>query len=251
MSKSFYREGGKWSFMAVILGLVFAAGCQSLKQELAVEPEAADDGVLTAQGESTNAVWQSLLGRDSADAWRGYGQRELPPAWQVSDGELKLDSSQLPGGDIVTRDKFDNFELEIEWKISVKGNSGIFYRVLESLRYERVSQTGPELQIIDNQFYQDTSSGDLCGLIRAKGGEPNPPGEWNLVRIIVDGDHVEHWLNGVKVVDYSMATTQWAQLVAASKFNAYPDFGKTVRGRIALQDHGAPVWYRNIRIRSL
>jgi hypothetical protein len=158
------------------------------------------------------------------------------------------------GGDIMTTDTFDNFELTLEWKVAPGGNSGIFYRVTE--RADATYETGPEMQVLDDDRHRDgqsrlTSAGSLYGLYPAPVGAVKPAGEWNAVRIVVNGSHVEHWLNGVKVVEAEIGSDDWNQRVANSKFRQWPHFGKASRGHIALQDHGDWVAYRNIRIRVL
>jgi 3-keto-disaccharide hydrolase len=160
-------------------------------------------------------------------------------------------NKKVPGGDIITRQMYENFELELEWMVSEKGNSGLFYNVIELDLYQRVSRTGPELQIVDDAHYSDTSSGDLCGLVRSQTQPSKPARQWNAARLVVNNGKAEHWINGVKVVEYSLWTKQWDALIDASKFNIMLEFGKARRGHIALQDHGTPVWYRNIRIREI
>jgi hypothetical protein len=185
-----------------------------------------------------------------ASAWRGYRSDSLPASWQVVDGALTRVGR---GGDIVTREMFANFELRLDWNVSPGGNSGIMYRVMDGL--EATYRSGPEMQVLDDSGHVDgrsrlTSAGSLYGLVAAPAGVVRPPGQWNEVRIVANGAHVEHWLNGTKVVEIELWSDEWRRLVRASKFNDWPEFGMAREGRIALQDHGDRVAFRNIRIRS-
>ncbi len=158
------------------------------------------------------------------------------------------------GGDLITEQQFTDFELRLEWKISTGGNSGIFYRGSEE--YDAIYWSAPEMQVLDDAVHADgqnrlTSAGSDYGLYPAPAGVVKPAGEWNAVRLIVRGNHVEHWLNGQKVVEYELGSPDWTAKVAASKFKEWPDYGKMTRGHIGLQDHGDRVWYRNIRIKML
>lgn len=187
-----------------------------------------------------------------ADAWRGFGQQTLPAGWQMIDGAL---TRVAPGGDIITREEFEDFELTLDWKIQPGGNSGIFYRVLEA-GYNSIVPTGPEMQILDNQAHKDgldprTSAGSDYALYAPLRDVTRPPGEWNQVRMIVEGAHVEYWLNGTKVVEYELGSEDWLRRVQQSKFREFAMFGRAPRGHIALQDHGDWVAFRNIRIRRL
>jgi 3-keto-disaccharide hydrolase len=197
------------------------------------------------------AGWELLFDGHSMDQWRGFHKKTVPPGWQVTDGTL---SRLAPAGDIITKKAYRNFELALEWKISPGGNSGIMYRVTEDA--DETYETGPEMQVLDDARHPDgksrlTSAGACYGLYPSPAGVVKPAGEWNAVRIVVNGNHVEHWLNGVKVVEYELGSPDWAARVAQSKFKQWPGYGKAPRGYIALQDHEAVVAYRNIRIREL
>ncbi|MGQ0539384.1 MAG: 3-keto-disaccharide hydrolase [Gemmatimonadaceae bacterium] len=194
--------------------------------------------------------WTALFDSTSTAAWRGFQRGELPNGWQVVDGAL---TRVAAGGDIVTRGQYGDFELELEWKVSPKGNSGIFFRVTEA--DSATYRTGPEMQVLDDAGHPDgrnrlTSAGSNYGLYAAPAGVVKPAGEWNQVRLVVRGPHVEHWLNGQKVVEYELWSADWEAKVAASKFAEWPGYGRARRGHIALQDHGDWVAFRNIRIRE-
>jgi hypothetical protein len=187
-----------------------------------------------------------------ATAWRGYRSEALPAGWREIDGEL---TRVAAGGDIVTRDTFANFELRLEWKVEPGGNSGIMYRVVER-EGQATYHSGPEMQVLDDSGHADgrdplTSAGALYALYPAPRGVVRRAGEWNEVRLVVNGNHVEHWLNGVKVVEAELWSEDFVRRGRASKFRDWTEFARATRGHIALQDHGDRVAYRNIRIRVL
>ena len=201
--------------------------------------------------------WKTLFDGKSTDGWRGYGRDSFPSdVWKVEDGELKTIVGAKKPVDIITRDTYRDFELELEWKIKPGGNSGIIYRVAELPLPSETWQTGPEMQVLDDEKHKDgldpkTSAGALYGLVAPTNKTLNPPGQWNKVRLVVDGTHVQHWLNGKKVVDADLASPEIKALIAASKFKAYPRFAQEREGHVALQFHGDEVAYRNVRIRRL
>ena len=208
----------------------------------------------TCMNAQSQSDWIPLFEGQSTDAWRGYQQPGLPASWQVVDGALTVTAS--PGHDIITRDTFENFELELDWMIQKGGNSGIFFHVVEDTKFKHVWESAPEFQVLDNQAHADaadvrTSAGANYALDPPARDVTKPPGEWNHARIVVNGSHVEHWLNGEKLLEYELWTDDWKQRVAASKFKGMPAYGLAKTGHIALQgDHGW-VAYRNIRIRRL
>jgi cytochrome c len=201
------------------------------------------------------AGWKLLMTNKSADQWRGFRRSSLPKAWQVVDGVLTFSPDEGDRGDIITDGEYENFELQLEWKISEKGNSGIFYNVVEADKYKHVWQTGPEMQVLDNERHPDSKdkhrAGDLYDLTMSNLPVCKPAGSWNRARIVINKGNVQHWLNGLKVAEFTLWTHEWNNMVAGSKFKSMPDFGIAKRGHIALQDHGDKVWYRNIKIREL
>jgi hypothetical protein len=201
---------------------------------------------------STRNSFQSLLGPDPSVAWRGFKKADLPVGWQLVEGALTRVGA---GGDIVTREQYQDFELELEWKIAKGGNSGVFFHVSEDTM-GAVYQTGPEMQVLDNAGHPDgrnplTSAGSNFALHAPARDVTRPAGQWNRARLVVNGARVEHWLNDVLVVRYDLWTPEWKQRVRESKFSSMPRYGLAPTGHIALQDHGDWVAYRNIRIRRL
>jgi hypothetical protein len=201
--------------------------------------------------------WKVLFDGKSTDAWRGYGRPDFPTnAWKVENGELRTVAGVKDAVDIITKEKYGDFELELEWKLKPGGNSGIIYRVVELPKPSETWHSGPEMQVLDDAAHKDaldpkTSAGSLYALVAPTNKTVNPPGQWNKVRLVVNGTHVEHWLNGRKVVDADLASPEIKALIAASKFKAYPGFAQAREGHVALQFHGDEVAYRNVRIRSL
>jgi hypothetical protein len=196
--------------------------------------------------------WQPLLERDSAPAWRGWAAPALPSGWHVAHGVL---SKEGPVDDLVTTQEYADFELEFEWKIGRGGNSGIFYRATRE--YDHVYWSGPEYQLLDDANAPDgrsrlTSTAAAYALYGAPAGVVRPFDRWNRARVVVKGMHVEHWLNGRKVVEYELQDADWKARVAASKFAAYPHYGLARSGLIGLQgDHPGALAIRRMRIREL
>jgi cytochrome c len=206
--------------------------------------------------------WKLLFDGRTTAGWRKYRGEKAGKAWKVKDGALYLDTSNKKdwqtgdGGDIITAEEFENYELSLEWKIQKCGNSGIIFNVVESDKNEYVWNTGPEMQVLDNICHPDGRIekhrvGNLYDLIDSKYVAANPPGEWNRARIIANHGKYELWLNGYQIVEVDMTSQAWRDLIRGSKFKDMPDFGKSTKGHIALQDHGDAVWFRNIKIKEL
>ena len=194
------------------------------------------------------AGWRLLFDGKTTAGWRGFKMDSLPSGWQVVNGAL---TRVAAAGDIVTREQFRDFELSLEWNVAPGGNSGIFYRASED--GDAIYWTAPEMQVLDDARHADgksrlTAAGSAFGLYPAPAGAVKPAGEWNQVRLLVNGHHVEHWLNGVKVVEYELLSPDWEARVKASKFAPHPHYGRNAKGYIGLQDHGDRVAYRTIKI---
>lgn len=200
--------------------------------------------------------WQLLFDGKTTKGWKSWKSDKVTDRWKVSNGELYLDKSVTNGGDILTEKEYKDYELALEWKISACGNSGIMFNVVEDEKYQNTYHTGPEMQVLDNTCHPDAKiikhrAGDLYDLISCSKETVKPAGEWNQVRIVSKNAKMEFWLNGTKVVEFTMHTPEWDKMVASSKFKTMPDFGKALQGHIALQDHGDAVWFRSIKIREL
>lgn len=225
----------------------FVAGAIACSRA-APAPEAA---MLTA--DEQKAGWRLLFDGESTAGWRGFKSASLPAGWQVKDSAL---TRVAEAGDIVTDEVFRDFELTLEWKVAAGGNSGIMYRVSEAPELKYVWESGPEMQVLDDARHPDgakpeTSAGACYGLYPAPRGIVRPAGEWNRVRIVVQGKRVEHWLNGTRIVQYELGSPDWENRVRKSKFASMPRYGREPAGHIALQDHGDWVAYRHIKIRVL
>ncbi|MBX3317896.1 MAG: DUF1080 domain-containing protein [Phycisphaeraceae bacterium] len=199
--------------------------------------------------------WTVLFDGSSTEHWRSYRKDSFPTkGWIIEDGTLKVTAGG-GGGDIITKDQYGDFDLELEFKVAPGANSGIMYRVTEAFDWPWM--TGPEYQILDDAKHNDgkntmTSVGAVYALYAAKDDKKvNPPGEWNTARIRLEAGKLTHMLNGEVIVECRIDNDEWKQKIAASKFNSMPGFGIQPRGHISLQDHGDDVWFRNIRIRSL
>ena len=252
------------SFLALLL---VAIGCGSSPEEAshATERETPAIQPNTLSKEERADGWRLLFDGETTRGWRGYNRETFPDTgWAVVDGMLVVgatatDPDVAVGGDLVTEEDFSNFDLRFEFRLSEVANSGVLYRVIEELGAE-IWQNAPEFQVLDDQAYVDMGTmdmrthltGDNYDLHAATGERSlRPLGDWNEGRIIVDGVHVEHWLNGYKMVEYELGSPEWEALVAKSKFAEFPSYGRALSGPIGLQDHGRLVWYRNIKIRIL
>ncbi|MDB6024612.1 MAG: hypothetical protein JWM68_835 [Verrucomicrobiales bacterium] len=198
--------------------------------------------------------WTTLFDGSSTEAFRAYKKESFPNnSWKIENGTLKTIPGK-DGVDIITKDEFQDFELSLEWKISPGGNSGVIYRVTED--FDRSWNTGPEMQVLDDTKHNDgknpkTSAGALYALIPPTNKTLKPVGEWNQARLVIKNNHVEHWLNGSKVVEYQWGSPEVQKLIAESKFKDQPRFARNNSGHIVLQHHHDEVWYRNVKIRRL
>ena len=219
--------------------------------------EAPRPNTLTAA--EKKAGWRLLFDGKSTKGWRGYQEKVMPPGREVADGVLTRahggEGGKGAGGgdDIVTTEEFENFDLSLEWKTVPNGNSGVLYHVSEEP--ETSWHFAPEVQILDNTAHPTRDKRQLAGacydLYAPSKDATKPPGQWNQMRILVDGAHVEHWMNGEKIVEYELWSDDWKARVAQSKHKGRPQFGTFKKGPICLQDHSDRTDFRNIKIRVL
>lgn len=206
--------------------------------------------------------WQLLFDGSTKNGWHVFNNNTDGSAWIVDQGSISLDPKEIKdwqtvgGGDLVSADEFDNFDLKMEWKVADSGNSGIILFIKEDPKYEHTWHTGPEMQVLDNNGHPDAKinkhrAGDLYDLISANPETVKKAGEWNQVQIISNKGTLEFYLNETQVLRTTLWDDNWKKLIKGSKFKDMPDFGTYTKGRIGLQDHGNRVWYRNIRIKKL
>jgi len=203
--------------------------------------------------------WRLLFDGKSTDGWRGYRSESVPESWKVENGSLLARREQgKSAGDIITVDQFADFELTLEWKMTEGNNSGVIYRATE--QYDQVWQSGPEYQILDNAVHLDglntlASAGACYAVFAPAKVATRPVGQWNQTRILAVGKHVEHWMNGEKLLEYEVGSNRWKAHVKTSKFfpTAYGQgtWGLAEKGHIGLQDYGGAIEFRNIKIRPL
>lgn len=214
----------------------------------------------TTGNSSSDKGFVSLFDGKTTKGWHTYGKEIAGAAWEVEDGTLHLNvkgKTREDRGDLVTDKEYENYHLKLEWKISEGGNSGIIFNVHEDFsKFRNTYQTGPEMQVIDNEKHADAKihkhrAGDLYDLMASSKEVEKPVGEWNKAEIVLNKGKLDLYLNGVKVVSTTMFDDNWNKLVADSKFAKWPGFGKYQKGKIALQDHNDEVWYRNIMIKEL
>jgi len=235
-----------------VAALAFVTAASSAAVVFAQAPAAADN---TLSAADKAAGWQLLFDGKAIDKWRANNATGVPANWSVADGAIT--AAKGPGSDLVSVDEYGDFELVVDFKVAKNGNSGIFSRGVEA-KGEPIYHSAPEFQVIDNEGHPDAKNGPdrFCGGNYAL-DPPNPAsackpaGEWNSARLVVKGAHVEHWLNGTKVVEYELWSDKWKAQVAASKFKAWPPYGMAKSGRLGLQAHGDEVAFKNIKIRAL
>ena len=229
----------------LLVAIAAPAQQQAGKTKMAIAPN-----TLTPAEEK--AGWKLLFDGTTTNGWRGYKQESMPDGWMVMDGTLM---KEKPTKDIISKDKYKNFELQMDWKLAPGGNSGLFYRGTEE--YDAIYWSAPEYQLLDDKKHPDgksrlTAAASDYDLYPSPAGYVHPANEWNHTRLVVNGNHVEHWLNGHKMVSYDLGSADWKKRVAKSKFKDYPNYGKATEGYIGIQgDHDAALTLRNIKIKVL
>lgn len=238
----------------VLLALITLMACKDKKEKKAVAATKISEKV------QDNTNWEVLFDGSNYDNWRGYNTDKMYPEWTIEKGAMAFTPGKYGGKNIITKKEYTNFILSLEWKISEAGNSGIFWGVFEDAKYKEAYQTGPEIQVLDNERHPDAKiggklhqAGALYDMVAPKHDAVKPAGEWNTCVIKID--HKKNigmvTLNGVGIVEFVVDGPKWDAMVAGSKFATWDGFGKHKTGHIGLQDHGNKVWYRNIKIKNL
>lgn len=197
--------------------------------------------------------WQLLFDGKSMGHWRNFKKAELSPQWIIKDGAMVKTKG---GGDIITKEQYENFDLKLEWKIAEGGNSGIFILANETAADRKIYSRAPEIQLLDNERHPDNKpashrSGSLYDMIAAPAQSQKPAGEWNTLRILFSNRHLQVWQNGVVAVDVKLGSDAWNKALQASKFKNWQGFAESLTGHIGIQEHGAEVSLRNIKIKKL
>jgi len=217
------------------------------------------NNMLTAS--ESAAGWKLLFDGKSLDQWRVYNGDTIPHTWKAMEGEIRLQPEgahgAMVGGDLITRDTFGDFELMFDFKLEDSANSGLFYLVNESPKLA-IWQTAPEFQLVDNNFVMTNEkmeaskhlSADIYDLMSCQNAVFNPAGSWNTAAVVKKGNHVEHWLNAVKCIEYEIGSKEFNALVAKSKFKPFKGWSMNKTGHIGLQNHGGMICFRNIKIKS-
>lgn len=235
---------------------VLLAACNN-SAETSSTPKDTGAAATTNPAATADSGWVSLFDGTTTAGWHSYGKTTAEARWKVVDGTIALDTTVKEGEDLVTDNSYENFDLKLQWKISKNGNSGIIFLIQEdTTKYKRTYNSGPEMQVLDNDGHPDGKitkhrAGDLYDLIKSSSEPVKPVGEWNQVEIIVNKGKLDLILNGVTTVSTTLWDDAWKKLVAGSKFKVMPNWGTFTSGKIALQDHGNAVWYKDIKIKKL
>jgi 3-keto-disaccharide hydrolase len=247
---------------SLVCAFLLAATSAQTSPSRAQPATASCGGVNVLAPEEKAAGWLLLFDGNSMSGWHGYNKQALD-SWTVDDCALKTRGTEGNYGsdkraDLVTDKEYTNFELTLDWKATKGGNSGVIYGVVEDPKYDAPWKTGPEYQLIDDidfphplEPWQKAGANYAMHLPDPAKKRLKPVGEWNTTRIVVNGAHVEHWLNGAKILEFERWTPEWQKLRDSGKWKEAPDYGKAKTGRIALQDHGSIFWFRNVKIRPL
>jgi len=242
------------NILLLVLAAMIVSACHSSKSnnEIATDSSAFKD-----------TAWAPIFDGKTTKGWHTYGKTEAGKAWKAENGVLHLDASAKGdwqtknGGDLVSDAEYENFELSVEWKISKAGNSGIIFYVNDNPeKYKYSWHTGIETQVADNKENEDGQiqkhrAGDLYDLISISKEVVKPAGEWNKTIVLVNNGILNIFVNDEQVITTKLWNDNWKKLVAQSKFKEWPDFGTFKKGHIVLQDHGADVWFKDIKIKRL
>jgi len=251
-------------YIAVLAGFI-SMSCQKsgTQQENTATVDETPAPVNALSEAEKAANWALLFDGSTLDGWKRYNHDTIGPLWSVQNGVIVCDGEGLTegtaniGGSLITIRQFTNFELSVEWKLTAGGNSGILYHVVEGTEYPHAYDTGPEYQLMDDEGWKGDpltaaqKVGSNYDMFAASETKKVNVGEWNTARLIYNNGHVEHWLNGEKVVEFEEGSPDFEERYKNSKWVNYPGWNTFKRGAIALQDHGAPVYFRSIKVREL
>jgi hypothetical protein len=244
----------KLLMLAAVAALPYITSCNSSKKE---GEDGADTTAAAAQPETEE--WVALFDGKSLAGWHGFNKTGEVANWVIQDSALVcLGASKSDyGGDLVSDNQYDNFELTWDWKVDKGSNSGVMYHVIEDPKYKAPYETGPEYQIIDDIGYPGKLEGwqqagaDYAMTPSNDKKQLKPVGEWNNSRLIYNAGHVEHWLNGEKIVEFQAGTEEWKKKKTEGKWKEFPDYGISATGHIVLQDHGNKAYFKNIKIKAI
>jgi hypothetical protein len=218
-----------------------------------------------AEAEVKDDGWVDIFDGETLNGWKRYNKDDIGPLWQVQDGMIYFNGSGLgegsgeDGGTLITVKQYGNFEFSVDWKIAEGGNSGLLYHIVEKPEYTHAYNTGPEYQLLDdNNWKSEEPLKDFNSVaanydMHAPSTEKKlkPSGEWNTSKIVYNNGHVEHWLNGEKVLEFEEGSEDWKERYENSKWVEYPGWCQYKTGSLGLQDHGANLWFRNIKAKEL
>ncbi|CAL65996.1 3-keto-disaccharide hydrolase [Christiangramia forsetii] len=247
----------------VIIGCSILAltACKNENKE-SEEIKVAENTEMKSSEAKEDQEWQELFNGENLDGWKAFNKDSISDQWKAENGAISFKPSaenRSKTENLITKEEFENFELSLEWKISEAGNSGIMWAVQEGEKYNEPYLTGPEIQVLDNQRHPDAknglnrTAGALYDMIPPSEDVTKPAGEWNKEVIHINYKENKGWvkLNGTTIVEFPVHGEEWKNMVSKSKFSEWEGFGASQKGHIALQDHGDPVWYRNIKIKQL
>lgn len=247
----------KFSIVACII--ICCTSCADNNGKSGTGSDSATVDTVIGKIESESAAWTSMFDGQTLSGWHGFNNKGEVKNWKVEDGALVClgAAKDAHGGDLVSDSMYSNFELKWDWKVNKGSNSGVMYHVVESPKYNAPYETGPEYQMIDDidfpaklEEWQKTGA-DYAMTIAGPNKKVKPVGEWNSSKIVFDHGHVEHWLNGEKILEFEAWNDVWKNQKLTGKWKDYPDYGDAKTGAIALQDHGNRVYFKNIMIRPL